>query len=546
MTSPAPMWTRTGALEGFRQDFDVLVVGGGITGAGSALDLAARGLSVALVEQADFAQGTSSRSTKLLHGGVRYLPQMHFSLIAEGLREQKILARTADFLYEPLEFVIPVYDQHGIADAPAWASEGRRATLALRAGLTVYDLLGGVNRPGNRHRKLTAAELLEMVPALRPEGLQGGFVYADAQTDDARLVVAVLKTAVRSFGAVAAGRLRVDRLIHLDPGYRAEITDLESSEDLTVTARAVLSATGAFAPPGIDVDHTRLELVRSKGTHLLVASGDLPLSGRALVLPETDDGRLLYVVPWLGHSMIGTTDTRYESDLAHPTASPEEVAYLLRHVSQYLDVGDLRAISSFAGLRALADGGAGSTASASREHKVAEPIPGYVQVAGGKLTTYRRIAAEAADAVASGLGITARSDTAAIPLVGSGGDHAQLARRLADAGVAPGAVEPTIARYGTEAEVLARMIDADPKLARPLGDGRSSLADAAYAVRHEAATTISDITLRRTHTAWFTADHARSDAPRIASVMAGLLGWSAGRVDRELQAHEAELVAEGL
>ncbi len=244
--------------------------------------------------------------------------------------------------------------------------------------------------------------------------------------------------------------------------------------------------------------------------------------------------------------MIGTTDTVYHADPAHPTASDEDVAYLIAHVRRYLDVGDVEPVSAFAGLRALADPGNGSTAGASREHVVGEPVPGYVQVAGGKLTTYRRIAAEAADAVAAHLGVAERSRTAEVPLVGAGGARPALRRRLADAGIPEGAVEPTIGRYGTEAEMIARAVDERPELAAPFADGRSTGADVVYAVRHEGAAGLADVTLRRTHLAWFSRDHGRGDADRISRIMAGELGWSEERRRAELEAHDRELRAEGL
>jgi glycerol-3-phosphate dehydrogenase len=324
------------------------------------------------------------------------------------------------------------------------------------------------------------------------------------------------------------------------------VTDLESGDRIAVKSRAVLAATGAFTPPGLTTGSPTIKLVMSKGTHLLVGADQLGIDGRALVLPETDDGRVLFIVPWLGHSMIGTTDTEYTDDPTHPTARDEDVDYLVRHVERYLDVSNLEPISAFAGLRALADTGAGSTAKASREHMISEPIPGYVQVAGGKLTTYRRIAAQASDQVTRALGSDARSRTAETPLVGAGGDPGPLRVRLRSVGVPETAIGPTISRYGTEVEGIARIIEADSALAASLGDGRSTLADVVYAARHEAATNLPDVTLRRTHLAWFTNDHARIDAPRIASVMAGELGWDAARLERELGEHERELVAEGL
>ena len=201
-TTVTTAWNRTDHVQRLKSHgrFDTLIIGGGIIGAGTALDLAIRGVDVALVEQSDFAQGTSSRSTKLFHGGIRYLPHFEFHLVSEGLREQKILNHIADFLYDPLEFVIPIYEQYGLADAPKWASKGWIAPIALRAGLTLYDVLGGFGRPGDRHRGVDVETLIEMMPDLRTEGLKSGVVYSDAQTDDARLVVTLLKTAVRRYG----------------------------------------------------------------------------------------------------------------------------------------------------------------------------------------------------------------------------------------------------------------------------------------------------------------------------------------------------------
>ncbi|MFP5332912.1 MAG: glycerol-3-phosphate dehydrogenase/oxidase [Acidimicrobiia bacterium] len=541
-------WTRHDHLArlGDRPRFDVVIVGGGVTGAGAALDLAARGLQVALLERADFAQGTSSRSTKLFHGGIRYLPQFHLGLVSEGLREQKILARIADFLYHPLEFVIPMYRQYGIADAPQWAARGWRAPLALRAGLLAYDLLGGWGRPGTRHRAISAEELLARFPTLRPDGLERGFIYSDAQTDDARLVITLAKTAVVRYGATAVNRVRVDSVTADAGGFTVRATDLDGGNEFEVSTRAVLAATGAFDPPGLSGAATGLRMVRSKGSHLIVSPDTLRLGDRAVVLPETDDGRVLYIVPWLGHSMIGTTDTPYSDDPAHPTASPEDNEYLIRHVRRYLDVGEFQPLSSFAGLRALKDTGNGSTAEASREHVIEQPVPGYVQVAGGKLTTYRRIAAEASDTIAAALGVSTRSATDSIPLLGAGADPARVALRLRTAGVPEEAIGPTIDRNGGDAERIADLIGEDPALAAPLADGRTTLGDVVHAVRNEGASRISDVTLRRTHLAWFTPTHARTDAEKIAEVMAAELGWDAGRRHSEIEEHERELQAEAL
>ena len=541
-------WERASHVDRLRSHgrFDSLIVGGGIIGAGAALDLASRGADVGLVDQSDFAQGTSSRSTKLFHGGIRYLPHFEFHLVSEGLREQKVLNRIADFLYEPLEFVIPVYEQYGLADAPRWASRGWVAPIALRAGLTLYDVLGGFGRPGDRHRGIDTAALTEMMPDLRTDGLKGGVVYSDAQTDDARLVITLLKTAVRQYGATAASGVKVTMIHPHDGFFTVDVEDVQTGERFTIEATTVLAATGAFAPPGIEGPAKPIELVVSKGSHLMVDSAALPLHGRALVLPTTDDGRVLYIIPWLGHSMIGTTDTSYTDDPTHPTASDEDSAYLIRHVRRYLDIPDFTPISSFAGLRALADPGAESTAKASREHVVGQPVPGLVQVAGGKLTTYRKIAAEASDMVAGGIGLDVKSTTDEIKLVGADGAVPSLQRRLREVGLSESAIGPTIRRYGTEALAIARLIEERPDLATSMNDGRTSWADVVYAARFEAASRISDITLRRTHLAWFTTSHSRDDAKQIGELLQAELGWGDQELADQIAAHEAELVAESL
>jgi glycerol-3-phosphate dehydrogenase len=537
VTPSSPGWNRADHLKRLTAGdrFDVLVAGGGVTGCGTALDLAARGLRVALVEQHDFASGTSSRSTKLFHGGIRYLPQFRFHLVAEGLREQEVLARIADYLFETLEFVVPVYENVGLADAPAWAARGRRASLALRAGLTLYDLLGGFDRPGERHKKISLAELEAAVPRLRTVGLRSGFVYSDAQTDDARLVIAIARTAVDGYGAVAVNRARAIGIDSVRDGYAVRLVDHVSGEEFPVETRTVVVATGAFPAPTVD-GSAQLDVIVSKGVHLVVERDLIGLGERALVLPRTDDGRVMYIVPWAGHALIGTTDTPYFGDLAHPAATDSDVDYLIRHVHRYLDVPAFAPLSTFAGLRALADiagghRGPGSTAAASREHVIAEPRPGYVQVAGGKLTTYRRISAEAADVVARRLRLAAKTSSARVLLVGAGltQPNSNLTRR-----------------YGKAAAEIERLTTQDPRLAVTLGDGYTSLAEVVHAVRYEAAVTISDFTLRRTRLAWLTPDHARKDQHEIGVVMGRELGWSDATIAHQITEHEVELAAEGL
>ncbi len=539
-------WTRSEHLRRLTDDgpVDVLVVGGGVTGAGAAVDLADRGLKVTLVEQEDFAHGTSGRSTKLFHGGIRYLPHFDFHLVAEGLHEQKVLARIADFLYHPLRFVIPLYRDRGLADAPRWAARGWRAPLALRAGLVLYDLMGGPGRPGGRHRRLDAAQTAARVPGLRRHGLTGGFVYSDAQTDDARLVVTLVKTAVRH-GAVAVGRIRATALRRQGNGFVATLEDRESGDEIRLRSAAVLAATGAFQLPGVDGAAPHLQLLLSKGVHILTERSRLGIGDDAVVLPETEDGRVLFVIPWHDHAMVGTTDTPYHGDPAHPRPEPDDVDYLVRHVVDYFDVDPFTPLAAFAGLRALADTGAGSTARASREHMVAEPVPGYVAVAGGKLTTYRRIAAEAADRVAAHLGVRRRSRTARLPLAGSGADLDALQGGLVRLGVEERTARAVTGRYGGDTTVILELISRHPELSEHLGETVLA-ADVVYAARHEAATTVADVALRRTHLGWFGTDHGRTAAPKLASLLGAELGWSEADRRSAVAAYEEELAAEGL
>lgn len=541
------VWSRAEHVDSLADEdlFDVVVVGGGITGCGVALDLSARGLRVALVEQHDFASGTSSRSTKLFHGGIRYLPQFEFRLIAEGLHEQAVLSHIADYLFHPLEFVIPLFRQYGIADAPDWAARGRRASAALRVGLILYDLLGGRNRPGAKPRRLRPEEVLALVPRLRPEGLRVGYVYSDAQTDDARMVVAVARTAVERYRAVAVGRMRANDLISEPWGYSVICTDTVGGQPVRIRAKTVVSATGAFPAPTLPGARP-LEIVASKGVHLVVERELLGISDRAVVLPETEDDRVLYIIPWQGHALVGTTDTPYAGDVEHPVAAEEDIAYLVKHVRRYLDVGDFTPLSTFAGLRALVDSREAITAQASREHVVTEPSPGYVQVAGGKLTTYRRISAEAAARVTRHLGLKGRSPTEQIPLVGAGGDLSEVRSKLASLGYPGEAASAATGRYGAEAMRLGEIVSESPDLLPTLSDGHTTMAEVIHAVRFESAVAISDFTLRRTHLAWLTSDHSRKDQETIGRLMGTELNWNPAETDRQIAVHEAELASEGL
>ena len=542
-------WTRAASIKRLDEAarFDVVVVGGGIIGAAVALDAASRGLSVALVEQNDFVSGSSSKSTKLLHGGIRYLPHFQFGLIREGLSEQKILARTADYLYHPLDFAIPLFDGLGMADLPKWASHPRIIPYSLRAGLAFYDLLG-LRRSGDRHHKLSIDEIRTMVPSLRTQGLKGGFSYRDAQTDDVRLTIAVLKTAVTRHDVVAVSRMRANDVIAETDGYRIAVTDTTTGDELAIRARSVISATWAFRPPPLQGGEPAPPVQLSKGVHVLYRAADLKLGSTAIVLPETDDGRVLFVIPWFGMALLGTTDTPFHGDAATASADDEDIEYLTRHLDRYLDSDGATPVSSFAGVRALVDSGA-ETAQASREHSFVEAGPGYVQITGGKLTAFRSIAADAVDRLKNHLRINTASTTASEKLAGAGvsaESRAAIETEVSDQDLDTAYAGALIDRLGIDASEITRLLREQPELRRTIGERYSTLAEVAYMARHESVMTVADFALRRTHLAWSADDHGRSDATAIAETLGRQLGWSADEVAAAVFSYEHDLRVEGL
>ncbi|HEV2237125.1 MAG TPA: glycerol-3-phosphate dehydrogenase/oxidase, partial [Ktedonobacterales bacterium] len=406
--------------------FDVLVVGGGITGAGIALDAALRGYRVALVEKGDFASATSSRSTKLVHGGIRYLPQLDFALVREALAEQRRLLRNAPYLVRPLTFVLPLYrDARRPVGTPIAPPYGIGLGLILDAGLWLYDALA--RRLGRaRHRRISAREALELAPSLRPEGLKSAFLYTDAQTNDTQLTLAVLRTAAQH-GATLANYAEVTGFTRSSdpPGGRlsgATVRDALGGGCFPVRARHIVNATGIFAEQieRLAGDGARVRIEPSKGIHLVVDRARAGLREMAVVIPETEDGRILFVVPWGPRALIGTTDTG-SGDLDDPEASPVDIAYLLRHVNRVLDrdLTEADILSIYAGYRPLVRTRPGATARLSRSHVVLEhPTNGLVTVVGGKLTTYRIMAQQVMDRLARRDGLPATHPTQRLPLAG--------------------------------------------------------------------------------------------------------------------------------
>lgn len=517
--------------------FDVLIVGGGVTGAGAALDAATRGLSVALVEQRDLASGTSSRSSKLFHGGLRYLEQLNFSLVREALRERELmLTRIAPHLVKPVSFLYPL--QHRIWERPY-----------VTAGLTLYDSMGGA-RSVPRHKQLTRSKALQMVPALRSDALAGALLYYDAQADDARHTMMLGRTAA-GYGATIVTSAQVEGLIK--EGERvvgARVEDVEGGEIIDVRASVVLNCTGVWTD---DIQHLaggrgRFHVRASKGVHFLVARDRINAETGMILRTEKS---VLFVIPWGTHWIVGTTDTDWELDKAHPAASRADIDYLLEHVNKVLAVplthDDIQGV--YAGLRPLLSGEDDSTSQLSREHAVARPQPGLLSVAGGKYTTYRVMAEDAVDATRQDLGPTVPdSVTEHIPLVGADGYHAlrnqtaALARRHR---LPEWTVDRLLNRYGSLVQELFELIAEDPSLRDPLPGAEGYLkVEMVYAATHEGALHLDDLLARRTRISIETPDRGVDSARPTAELVAPHLGWSQERIDDEVAAWQMRVEAE--
>ncbi|HEY3081259.1 MAG TPA: glycerol-3-phosphate dehydrogenase/oxidase [Chloroflexota bacterium] len=519
-----------GRLAGER--FDVAVVGGGITGAGVALDLAARGLSVALVERDDFAAGASSRSSKLIHGGLRYLAQYQFGVTREALHERHVLQRLAPALVEPMPFVIPVRD--GFVEA-----------VRLALGLALYDLLAG--RENTRpFWHLPPHRLTTLAPGLRTAGVTTAYVYHDCRTDDARLTLSVLARAAER-GAALANHVAAERVL-ADGSGRAiglRVRDRIAGAEIELRARSVVLATGAWADRDLPPSGGRPSpTVRpSKGVHLFFPAERLPLR-TAFYLPSGRDDRLIFVVPWQGRTLVGTTDTDFEGDLAAPGVDAADLDYLLgvlgRHFPDHrLSAADV--VGAQAGLRPLVrDGGESTTA--SREEVVWERADGVIAIAGGKLTTYRRMAEKVGDRVARRLGATRPSLTEAIPIADPARDPA-LDRRLERADLSGTAAERLRRVYGSDAARVVALVEAEPVLGEPIVPGQPPVrAEVVYAARHEQARKVADLLARRTRLLLLDHRGALAAAPAVAELMAGALGWGEPERRAALDAFALEAV----
>ncbi|ROR91191.1 glycerol-3-phosphate dehydrogenase/oxidase [Nocardioides aurantiacus] len=518
-------------------DIDVLVVGGGVTGAGVALDAATRGLKVVLVEQRDFGSGTSSRSSKLFHGGLRYLEQLNFSLVREALRERELmLTLLAPHLVKPVSFLYPL--KHRFWERPY-----------VTAGLTLYDTMGGKSSLP-RHQQLSRRKALRMAPGLRKDALAGALRYYDAQADDARHTMMLARTAA-TYGASVLASAKVTGFVHA--GERvvgATVEDVESGESATLSAKVVINCTGVWTDDiqKLAGGRGQFNVRASKGVHIVVPRDRLNSETGMILRTEKS---VLFVIPWGTHWIIGTTDTEWDLDRAHPAASRADIDYILEHINTVLTTplthDDIEGV--YAGLRPLLAGESEATSNLSREHAVARPQPGLISIAGGKYTTYRVMAADAVDAARADLSAhVPDSVTDHIPLVGAEGYQAltnqvELIARNRD--LPPWRITHLLDRYGALMQEVLTLADDDPSLLEPLPGAEEYLkVEIVYAASHEGALHLDDLLSRRTRISIEAHDRGVDCADDAAALVAPVLGWDERRVEDEVAAYRARVAAE--
>jgi len=525
------------------EPFEVVVMGGGITGAAAARDAASRGLRTALVEARDFGEGTSSRSSRLIHGGLRYLEQFELDLVFEASRERRTLLRIAPHMVRPLEFLFPLY------------REGRVGRLTMTAGMWLYDALS-LFRNIERHQMLSEGDVLWREPTLSPEGLLGGARYFDAQVDDARLVLATVRSAVE-MGAAAANRLAAEILVEEGRARGVRVRDAEAggASEWEIRASVVVNATGPWSDEtALEAGISREPLLRpTRGTHIHVRRDRIGHQ-RALIFESALDGRIMFVLPWGDLTLIGTTDEDYEGPPEEVRPTGGDVSYLLDSTNRLFPEARLTAedvISAWAGLRPLVAGEAGEDEDeVSREHVILEEIPGLVTIAGGKLTSHRAMAEEIIDRVveslaAGGAAEPAPSATADRPL--PGGDFesfedllGSLEKRAEAIGLDPSVLSPMAEAYGTEAEEVLDLAAERPDLCeRVVADRPNIAAEILYSVREEMPVHVEDVAFRRTRLALETEEFAAGVA-RIAEIMKEELEWDA--ISEEMEVERAGAV----
>ncbi len=536
-----------------QEEFDVLIIGGGVTGAGVALDSASRGLKTALVEQGDFASGTSSKSSKMIHGGLRYLQQREFRLVYENLAERQRLLNNAPHLVSPLPFLIPLFGRDGVVS--------KTLARSYSTALWLYDITGGL-RIGSRHKRVTKDEALAHLPTLNTDRLVAGFLYFDARADDARLTLTLARTAALEHGAVMANYTPVVRLTTdargIANGAVVRPVPSDDATEFTIRARAVVNATGVWADDVRALDEgTHPHSIRpAKGVHVTVPADRLPCD-IAAVIPVPKDRRSIFVVPWPGTDLVylGTTDTDYKGPLQDPSCTPEDVDYLLEAANNvttsHLTRADVTGL--WAGLRPLLaphkKGGHVSerTSDLSRRHTVRTSAQGVVTVTGGKLTTYRKMAEDTVDAVVRQLGEPPKSRrcmTKSLRLIGATTktrDPVAQAQRHAH----------LVGRYGTESAAVLALSDGRPELLDPVVAGLPYTgAELIYAVREEMAQTLDDVLARRTRAVIQRAQPTMAAALDAANLIADDMGWndqqSADQAAQFVESRQKELLTAGL
>lgn len=534
-----------------KEPLDVLVIGGGITGAGVALDAAARGYRVGLVERGDFASGTSSWSTKLVHGGIRYLPELDIALVREALIERGRLLRNAPHLVHPLAFVLPLYagSRHpvGLPIAPPF---GIGLGFILDAGLWVYDVLAGKANVAV-HRRISPEQTIARMPSLIPKGIKTGYIYYDAQTDDTRLTIAVLRTAAMH-GALIANYAEAVRFAQEDgrvTGVWVREMPGSTSAGMLVRARHIVNATGVWAEQTerLAGESPELHIAPSKGVHLVFDRATLGIGEEAIVLPETEDGRIIFIVPWQSRALVGTTDTPVR-DIEHPVATDEDIGYLLDHLNRYLRSGVTHddILTTFAGNRPLLRvrrGRGKKPARLSRSHEVVESDSGLISVSGGKLTTYRRMAQDVVDRIDRREQRTLSHPTTRLKLRGSGGlaeVRADVHTRGQALGLAEDIIDHLLGAYGSDALDVLALVAGDELLAeRLLADLPYIRAEVPYICREEMALTLEDVLQRRTHIALEDRLLGTGIAAEVAHLIAPELGWDTQEEIRQVNDYVA-------
>ena len=503
------------------KEFDILVVGGGINGVGIALDAASRGLSVALVEADDFASGTSSKSSKLIHGGLRYLEQYDFKLVREALHERELMVTTlSPHLVKPVSFLYPL-------------QEKLKERTYVGAGMALYDALRGFKRALPWHKHLSQKRIKEIAPSLRLDIVTGGYQYFDAQVDDARHTMMIARTAAK-YGAVIATRTTcVDLLREGRRATGAIVKDLMSGKTINVRAKCTVMAAGVWTDPlyesfGVKAGYT---VRMSKGAHIVV-SGDAIKSETGVIIKT--DVSVLFIIPWGDKWIVGTTDTDYNEDRGTPMATAEDVTYIINQANRVLEpkLDRSQVLGVFAGLRPLVSTDPDSpTTELSREHVVDHPIPGFVTIAGGKYTTYRVMSEDAVnEAVTDIRRIVPDSCTETVAIVGADG-YLVMMNKLAEVsreyGITQKSAEHLLNRYGSLFEEVLEVGQEDLTMFHRISEGLPYLkAEIKYAVTHEGALSVDDVLSRRTRIAFEAKDQGRAIAPVVAEIIAPTLGWS--------------------